>query len=231
MASVRPAAGWLMWWQTVAAARTRLAAVQRQTHDAQSAIAGLLGAVALLDTGSDELDGARLRCLMTAELRRLQQLLAADPVEPIREFDLARAVGPVVRSHRLAGGRADFEVPPLRVLGRPLATATALANVLANVRAHATGARVEVRGNRLGDRTTLTVSDDGPGIPAADRRRLLARGERGTGAGPGSGIGLFSVQATMTEQSGSVHLSESPRGGLRVQLSLPAAPDYAVRAS
>ncbi len=69
---------------------------------------------------------------------------------------------------------------------------------------------------------TLTVEDDGPGLPP-DRceRRAQARRSGWTRHAPGSGLGLSIVDELARAYGGSVTLGASPLGGLRVTLVLP----------
>ncbi|MBL8702670.1 MAG: HAMP domain-containing protein [Alphaproteobacteria bacterium] len=72
----------------------------------------------------------------------------------------------------------------------------------------------------------LAVADDGPGIPAADRVRVLQRFVRLEGARstPGSGLGLALV-AAVAEVHGAALALDDNGPGLRVELRFPAAPD------
>ena len=72
-------------------------------------------------------------------------------------------------------------------------------------------------------RMTLTVDDDGPGLPAETRDQALKRGQRLDETAPGSGLGLSIVDELTRAYGGSVRLGESPMGGLRVVLELPRA--------
>ncbi len=72
------------------------------------------------------------------------------------------------------------------------------------------------------DSVVLTVSDDGPGIPAglrADMLRRFVRGERTRSAGSGLGLALVAQQAEL--HGGEVRLGESETGGLEAVLRLP----------
>ncbi|ATC31114.1 sensor histidine kinase [Caulobacter vibrioides] len=72
-------------------------------------------------------------------------------------------------------------------------------------------------------RMTLTVDDDGPGLPPEERGQALKRGQRLDENAPGSGLGLSIVDELARAYGGSVQLGESPLGGLRVTLELPRA--------
>ena len=67
----------------------------------------------------------------------------------------------------------------------------------------------------------LAVDDDGPGVPADQRARILKRGERLDERTPGTGLGLSIVSDVVREYGGEVRLAESPLGGLRVVAILP----------
>lgn len=75
------------------------------------------------------------------------------------------------------------------------------------------------RGN---DDLVIVVDDDGPGIPAADRGRLLERRVRGDSRIEGQGIGLAVVSDIAASYGGEVIIGESPSGGARVTVRLPA---------
>ena len=74
---------------------------------------------------------------------------------------------------------------------------------------------------------TLTVDDDGPGIATQDRERVFERFVRldeGRGrADGGSGLGLAIAREVARAHGGDVTLSDSPLGGLRAEVRLPAA--------
>lgn len=70
---------------------------------------------------------------------------------------------------------------------------------------------------------TITVEDDGPGLPADKRAEALKRGQRLDETKPGSGLGLSIVVETAAMYNGRVQLEDAPIGGLRVSLRLPSA--------
>lgn len=67
----------------------------------------------------------------------------------------------------------------------------------------------------------LVVEDDGPGISAEDRARVLERGVRADEKVPGHGLGLAMVRDTVELYGGSLQLETSDLGGARVTLRLP----------
>jgi signal transduction histidine kinase len=70
-------------------------------------------------------------------------------------------------------------------------------------------------------RLVLTVEDDGPGLPARDREEVLRRGARLDETAPGSGLGLSIADELARAYGGALDLSDSPMGGLKVELTLP----------
>lgn len=69
---------------------------------------------------------------------------------------------------------------------------------------------------------TIAIDDDGPGLTEAERRSVGARGKRLDETKPGTGLGLSIVQELAGLYGGGLTLRESPRGGLGVDLRLPA---------
>ena len=74
------------------------------------------------------------------------------------------------------------------------------------------------------DRLTITIDDDGPGLTSDQRELALGRGKRLDESAPGSGLGLAIVSDIAALYGGELKLLESPAGGLRAALLLPAAP-------
>ena len=68
----------------------------------------------------------------------------------------------------------------------------------------------------------VTLDDDGPGLTPALRNVVLERGVRLDESSPGSGLGLAIVRDLAEVYGGTISLDDSPLGGLRVQVSLPA---------
>ncbi|MEA3058329.1 MAG: hypothetical protein QOF34_1144, partial [Sphingomonadales bacterium] len=86
------------------------------------------------------------------------------------------------------------------------------------------GGRVFVTVEPKGKTVDIEVEDDGPGIAAADRGTLFARGARlDTTGKPGTGLGLAIVRDVAEIYGGAIHLEESEDlGGLLARLTLPA---------
>jgi signal transduction histidine kinase len=90
-----------------------------------------------------------------------------------------------------------------------------LGNLLDNARKWGRSrARIAVEGN------ALIVEDDGPGVPEAERQRIVERGRRLDEATQGSGLGLAIVEDIVKLHELSLDVSRSRLGGLRVAIGL-----------
>jgi two-component system sensor histidine kinase PrrB len=96
-------------------------------------------------------------------------------------------------------------------------------NLLDNAALHGrAGGRVRVGLARDGGGLVVRVEDDGAGIPAAERDRLLEPFARGAATtAPGTGLGLAIVAQQVALHHGELRLEESALGGLGVQVRLP----------
>ncbi|SDP46396.1 Signal transduction histidine kinase [Filomicrobium insigne] len=85
---------------------------------------------------------------------------------------------------------------------------------------------VEVNVRRCGgNRVEISVSDDGPGIEAVDRQRVVERFVRleESRTAPGTGLGLSLVSAVARLHGGAIRLEDN-KPGLRAVVDLPAGP-------
>ncbi|MBB4904654.1 sensor histidine kinase [Actinophytocola algeriensis] len=71
--------------------------------------------------------------------------------------------------------------------------------------------------------TTLTIDDDGPGVPEEHLARLTERFWRATTATPGSGLGLAIAERLTTAHGGRFTVGNGDRGGLAVTITLRTA--------
>lgn len=99
----------------------------------------------------------------------------------------------------------------------------AFTNIMDNALRYAQNVQLEC--TQLGDSVRIIFDDDGPGIPPAKRAQALkpfSRLEESRNADKGgAGLGLAITQDAITRHGGAVILDESPKGGLRVIVTLP----------
>jgi len=112
--------------------------------------------------------------------------------------------------------------------GDPDALSRIVRNLVDNAARHAAG-RVALSLGEEDGRVVLTVDDDGPGIPEADRERVFERFVRLDGARArddgGSGLGLAIVAELVAAHGGTVVAAANPLGGARVEVILPRLAD------
>jgi signal transduction histidine kinase len=85
---------------------------------------------------------------------------------------------------------------------------------------------VRIEGVDHGDHVSLSVTDNGAGVPVADRDRIFDMFTRGAAAAqaPGSGIGLAFARRVAARHGGTLAVTDSENGGARFTLRLPKAP-------
>jgi signal transduction histidine kinase len=124
----------------------------------------------------------------------------------------------------LAGVASD---QPCIVSGDATSLGRAIDNLRSNAARH--GTHVHTIVERTGIHTVeIHVDDDGPGVPLEHRERIFERLVRldpaRTRDDGGTGLGLAIVAATARAHGGRVQVTESPIGGARFTLTLPAHP-------
>jgi signal transduction histidine kinase len=181
----------------------------------------------------EDIDSAELRQSIDADLAEMRAMIDSSldflkgdrSGEPVRDVELT-AILESVRDDLCDTGHAvqlNAE-SKLVVRGRHLALKRAFANLLTN--AARFGSHVEVTVRRRDGQTSVTIDDDGPGVPPDQREavfapfyRLEMSRNRETG---GVGLGLTVARSIIRGHGGDVVLDGAPSGGLRVVVSLPS---------
>lgn len=156
-----------------------------------------------------------------------------------RQVDLDEVAMGAIRSARLvapSGHTIDgHAVSAGRVLGDPDLLDRVVTNLLANAVRHSqrqVAVSVVRRDAPVGSGSAtavveLAVTDDGPGVPEADRTRIFERFTRLDEArdrqSGGAGLGLSIVHDVVVGHGGTVHVEDGPAGGARFVVRLPAA--------
>jgi two-component system OmpR family sensor kinase len=209
--------------------RTPVAVIRSHAEYAQRVGADLPGevehALGRITAESDRMS------MLVDDLLLLARLDSGRPLarEPV---DLTRVTLDAVRDAQVAGPehrwRLDLADEPISVRGDEHVLHQALANLLANARAHTPpGTTVTVSLHRLrGGRrpALLTVLDDGPGVPPNVQPQIFERFVHGTsaarGASAGSGLGLSIVAAIVRGHDGRIELISGP-GHTEFRIELP----------
>jgi signal transduction histidine kinase len=126
------------------------------------------------------------------------------------------------RIHAGRGVRIQVDVPPEHFIrGQREDLEEMLGNLLDNACKWAKST-VKIQSVQDNSAVVLTVDDDGPGLAPSLRDSVLQRGVRADEAAPGSGLGLAIVRDLAELYGGTISLEDSPMGGLRARLRLPA---------
>ena len=134
-----------------------------------------------------------------------------------RAVDLHTWLGDIVHTHeasaesRAISLRAEIETGATQPVVDPAQMARALDNLIVNALRHAPpGGHVTVRAKGAqwtgGERLRLEVTDDGPGVSAAERERIFEPFV--TGRPDGSGLGLAVVREIAAAHGGRAYLAE-----------------------
>ena len=223
----------------------RRAFVATASHELRTPLTSLEGMLELLDEdlGEQDPDLADARLLLArarAQSRRLGRL-AADLLdlsridaeielrsEPVEFGELSRAVLAEFELGTAARGLAsvlDDSTGPVWACGDPGSVARILRILLENaVRVSPEGSHIRVE-LRNGDRATLSVCDEGPGVPIEERELIFERFKRGreTGGQAGFGLGLAIGRELARRMGGELVLEDPPDGGATFTLRLPTA--------
>ncbi|KPL53979.1 hypothetical protein ABB55_18635 [Prosthecomicrobium hirschii] len=137
---------------------------------------------------------------------------------------VADTVGRIVALERRMprGGELDWimEVDPrLRVRMDADDFGEVLGNLLDNARKWATGT-VRIAATETDGTVSLSVDDDGPGIPADMRLAMMERGTKAGAEVEGSGLGLAIVTDVLEAYETGLHLETAPSGGLRARFEI-----------
>lgn len=156
---------------------------------------------------------------------RISEVEGGGARRAFKRLDLAGLVTELCESYAPAvedGGRQfSWRIEPAgEVEGDRELLAQAIINLLDNAQAHTPpGSSVEVEVVRTAGTVCVSVADNGPGVPEADRGRILQRFTRleASRSAPGHGLGLNLVQA-VANAHGAILTVEDNSPGLRVSL-------------
>lgn len=165
---------------------------------------------------------------ITARLLELARAEAGLPDEVWAPVDVAAlATAAVARARddgRWPAIHVGVEAPPhAGVDGVAARLDGALEALLDNARSFAS-TRVDVRVAVAGERVSVVVSDDGPGIAPHDQERVFGRFVTGRNDGTGTGLGLALVRAVAEAHGGRASAGPRPGGGAVLTLELGRRP-------
>lgn len=190
--------------------------------------AGYKGAIEDMIAESDQLIKTFNAILM---ISRLEAGYSSEVMEPV---DVATIVDDVIELYEPVAEEAGVElvrgdIAPLKIPANRELIAQALSNIVDNAIKYSHGStekpvvKVALTQDRGG--ATISVNDNGPGIPEEDRERATERFVRleKSRTEPGSGLGLSLAKAVMKLHKGTLKIGNADPG-LSVELVFPKAP-------
>jgi signal transduction histidine kinase len=159
-------------------------------------------------------------------VRRLLDLARADMASP--QVDVAVDFNSIVRriadamSRKTFTVKADLPVTTTRIAVPEATVETVLTALIENAR-QAGATRVDIKARRQEGRLSLSVADNGPGIPPADRARVFEPFFTSRRAEGGSGLGLSIARSLLAASKGEIAVGKSETGA-RFDIKLPLAP-------
>lgn len=205
------------------------------SHEFKTPLAGIRGGIELLqDHGASMAEADRARFLSNMEgdadrlarlVSRLMELAKADMGKA--NSDARAALPPIVARLVDAHGSAGFQIETNLPAGlSPLAMEdAALETVLSTLIENSSqsgASRLSIAALQTGRSVRITLQDDGPGVPEADRIRVFDpffTSRRETG---GTGLGLPIARALAEGCGGDLELTESATGACFV-LTIPVS--------
>ncbi|GAA0997129.1 hypothetical protein GCM10009555_094110 [Acrocarpospora macrocephala] len=204
------------------------------SHELRTPLAGLRAQLEEAQLHPGETDLGELLVHALGDVDRLQALvtdllllakIGVMPASALERIDLAR-LAETETARRTGDGhptRLDLR-DGVMVDAVPIQIVRLLHNLLDNAHRHAASG-VTVAVQRAGDRAELTVTDDGPGVPEAERDHIFERFARLDTARSrnqgGSGLGLAISRDIAHAHHGTLHVEAAPAHGARFVLRLP----------
>ncbi len=214
------------------------------SHELRNPLASIRGYAELTRRGSDELpeDAAHALGRIEAESERMSALvqdllllarLDSEPTLDLQPTDVTEIVLNAVSDARAANSdhtwALDLPEEPVTATADAHRLHQVVANLLANARTHTpAGTRVETALRAEGGVAVISVTDNGPGVPAEIRESVFERFTRADASrvrqagGSSTGLGLAIVSAVVNAHGGQVGLESEP-GRTTFSVRIPLA--------
>jgi len=218
--------------------KLRTALLNSLSHDLRTPLTGIRGAAGTLRTAWDKLSAEARGDLLAAieedtvrmtrflaNITEMTRLETGEIIPRLQRVDVATAIEAAVA--RVPGIGAVEQAIPDGIAVH--ADADLLEQVLVNVIENAAkygpeGGIVRFAAEAAGDDVTISLADDGPGIPEHDRPHVFDsfyRALRGDRIVPGTGLGLAIARGLIHAMGGTI--SADAAGGAVIRIVLPRA--------
>ncbi|MGH2377218.1 MAG: ATP-binding protein [Candidatus Limnocylindria bacterium] len=212
------------------------------SHELRTPLTVISGSLELLGRQKDALGASAAKLIEQAERhvvrlqRNVEDLLDVAQlqearIELQREFvdsasllvELAAAHEPIAAAKQQRIVVASGDAPPVLVDRRRIQQA--LGNLVQNACRYAPDrTEIVLRAERAGDEVRFTVTDEGPGVPAAERQRIFDkfyRGERTKQHVSGTGLGLAIARTLVELHGGRIWLEDGSAKGAVFVIAVP----------
>ena len=187
-------------------------------HDLRTPLAHLRQRVEVALAGPP--DAEAYRAALEGAVEKIDDVLTT--------FEALLRIGQLEEAYRPSAEDADHALElyaprPEWIAGEKSLVTQMLANFVENALTHTpAGSTLEIRVEHLGRSVRLTVEDDGPGVPDADRAQIFRRFYRveRSRTTPGSGLGL-SLASAVAHAHGADIRAEDAGPGLRIVVDFP----------
>ncbi len=194
------------------------------SHDLRTPLTRMKLQLAMLDDSTDTEE-------LKADVAEMEKMIdgyltfaKGEGDEPAVATDLGGLIENAVASWQRNGTKVDCHIEgKLELPVKKDALRRCLDNLVSNAERY--GGQVWVRAGKRNDAVEITIDDDGPGIPEAERQdvfrpfhRLDQSRNPETG---GTGLGLAIARDIARSHGGDIGLEDSPHGGLRAVVHLP----------
>lgn len=211
------------------------------SHELRTPLTSVVGSLGLLRAGTaGDLPGAaqelveiaennaRRLIRLTNDILDLDKLGAGAMAFAMAETDLVGIATETAEAYRGSAEAREIHVMvealdgAIAVVGDRQRLMQATGNLLSNAIRHApVGSRITVAVERRDGRATLSISDEGKGVPLEFRERIFDRfGQAPADQANGTGLGLAIVREIVGGHDGMVWYEEAPGGGARFVIAL-----------
>ncbi len=224
--------------QTEAVRNALLAAISHELRTPLATIVGASSSLANPPASMTEPARRELAQTVSEEARRMSEVVT-------KVLDLARLQAGATRvnadwhpvdevvgsalsrlSERLAGHKVTTRLPKQTILAR--FDAVLIEQVLMNLVENAAkytppGCRIEIAVEPRRDEIEFIVTDDGPGLPPGEEKKVFEKFHRGApeSSPGGAGLGLAICDAIIAAHGGSIWAENIPAGGAMFRFTLP----------
>lgn len=215
-------------------------------HELKNPLTSLKSAVEMLGRAQDETGRQRMMQVIRNDVRRIDRLitdisdasrldaeLSRETAEPVDVRHLLTTILDIYRMLELPRGISlDVHLPDkgeMIVVGRDERLGQVIRNLIDNaVSFSPDDGAVILRARRSADKVSVSIEDDGPGIPPENLDMIFKRfyTERPTehGFGKNSGLGLSIARQIVHGMDGRIWAENREGGGARFVVELPVAP-------